>query len=291
MLMNEKMKTNIHIPEQPGKPEFRIGTELADFPVSDCPAYLREGIGGVCISGCASIQVFDNKFKIVPAMVLTLLPWQLVSIKEISPDFRMAFFCNSQTMFMDTLSGLWRLRPGFFFYMRRHVVSKPKEGNIRRFLNYCDLLAYWDKNSPPNCRRETIIQFLRTYYWTVYADYINDPTENKARYSHKEEIAFKFMHYIVEEHSPDKDVAYYAQKLNISPKSLTNMIRSISNHSAHEWIVYYTIFEIKSLLRDSSLDIKSIAINTNFPDQATLSRYFRRYTGMSPSEYRESFFF
>ena len=115
--MNEKMKTNIHIPEQPGKPEFRIGTELADFPVSDCPAYLREGIGGVCISGCASIQVFDNKFKIVPAMVLTLLPWQLVSIKEISPDFRMAFFCNSQTMFMDTLSGLWRLRPGFFFYM------------------------------------------------------------------------------------------------------------------------------------------------------------------------------
>lgn len=99
------------------------------------------------------------------------------------------------------------------------------------------------------------------------------------------------MHYIVEEHSPDKDVAYYAQKLNISPKSLTNMIRSISNHSAHEWIVYYTIFEIKSLLRDSSLDIKSIAVNTNFPDQATLSRYFRRYTGMSPSEYRESFFF
>ena len=90
--MNEKMNTNIHIPDQPGKPEFRIGTELADFPVSDCPAYLREGIGGVCISGCASIQVFDNKFKIVPAMVLTLLPWQLVSIKEISPDFRMAFF-------------------------------------------------------------------------------------------------------------------------------------------------------------------------------------------------------
>ena len=274
-----------------GQPDFRICTELADYPGAESPVYIREGLGGVCLSGHPSIQVFDTKFKIVPGMVLTLLPWQLVSLKEISSDFRMTFFRISQTMFLDVLSGLWRLRPGFFFYMRRHIVYEPEEGNIRRFLNYCDLLAYWDKNSPPNCRRETIIQFLRPYYWTVYSVYINDPAEQKARYSHKEEIAFKFMHYIIEEHSPDKDVAYYARKLNISPKSLTNTIRSISSKSAREWIVYYTIFEIKSLLRDSSLDIKSIAARTHFPDQAMLSRYFRRYTGMSPSKYRESFFF
>lgn len=281
----------MYVPGQSGEPEFYTSTELTDFPVSECPAYLRQGVGGVCLSGRASIQVFDNKFKIGPGMVLTLLPWQLVSIKDVSPDFRITFFCISQAMFLDTLSGLWRLRPGFFFYMRRHIASKPEEGHIGRFLNYCDLLAYWDKNSPQNCRRETIILFLRTYYWTVYAVYINDPTETKVRYSHKEEIAFKFMHYIIEEHSPDKDVAYYARKLNISPKSLTNVIRGISSKSAHEWIVYYTIFEIKSLLRDSSLNIKSIAATTHFPDQATLSRYFRRYTGMSPSKYRESFFF
>lgn len=121
--------------------------------------------------------------------------------------------------------------------------------------------------------------------------YINDPTEEKTRYTHKEETAFLFMQYIIEEHSPDKDVAYYAEKLSLTPKSLTNLVRNVSGQSAREWIVYYTIYEIKMLLRDSSLDIKSIAARTNFPNHATLSRYFRRYTGMPPSKYRESFFF
>ena len=88
-----------------------------------------------------------------------------------------------------------------------------------------------------------------------------------------------------------KDVAYFAQKLGISPKRLTNLIRSISGQSAREWIVYYTILEIKSLLRESSLDIKSIAARVNFPDQTTLSRYFRHYTGVTPSQYRKNIYF
>ncbi len=289
--MNAKPETESHAPGSAENREFRICTEPAEFPASETPSYLQEGIGGVCTSGRASIQVFDTRERIAPGSVFTLLPWQLVSIKEISPDFRMTFFRISPTMFLDILSGLCRLRPDFYFYMRRHFAYRPIEGHIRRFLNFCDLLDYWDKNSPKNCRRETIIQFLRTYYWTVYAFYLNDSGEKKARYSHKEELAFKFMHYIIEEHSPDKEVSYYAQKLNISSKTLTNTIRSISGQSAHEWIVYYTLCEIKSLLRNPALDIKSIASKTNFPDQASLSRYFRRYTGMSPSQYRESFFF
>ena len=107
----------------------------------------------------------------------------------------------------------------------------------------------------------------------------------------KDEYVYQFVRLIIEDHSPDKDVAYFAQKLGISPKRLTNLIRSISGQSAREWIVYYTILEIKSLLRESSLDIKSIAARVNFPDQTTLSRYFRHYTGVTPSQYRKNIYF
>ena len=106
--MDEEPLTDLTGQEAPGKEEFHICTELSDFPVSDCPAFLREGVGGVCISGHITIQVLDNKFRIVPNTVFTLLPWQLAFIKEVSEDFRMTFFRISQTMFIDTLSGLWR---------------------------------------------------------------------------------------------------------------------------------------------------------------------------------------
>lgn len=272
--------------------EFGIYTNLSDLSLTDCPSYLKEGVGAVCQSGTAQIVVFSNRFHIVPGMIVTLLPWQLMSIKEVSEDFRITFFKISQNMFTDTLSSLWRLTPGFLFYMRRHIASEPNEGYIRRFLSFCDLLCYRAEHAPRNCRRESIMQLLRVYYWDVYAAYLNDPqAEKNTAYTRKEEYAYRFIRMIIEKHSPDLDIAYYAGELGITPKYLTNLIRNISGRSAREWIVYYTILEIKSLLRESSMDLKMIASKVNFPDQSTLSRFFRRYTGMTPSQYREKIHF
>ena len=212
--------------------------------------------------------------------------------KEISEDFRITFFKISKDMFSETLSTLWRPASGFLLYMRKHIVSIPDGELIGRFLAYCNLLVYRMKHTPQNCRQESIMQLLRVYFWDVYTVYINDPQAEKSlKFTRKDEYVYQFVRLIIEDHSPDKDVAYFAQKLGISPKRLTNLIRSISGQSAREWIVYYTILEIKSLLRESSLDIKSIAARVNFPDQTTLSRYFRHYTGVTPSQYRKNIYF
>lgn len=272
--------------------EFRISTDLADLPSNDCPSYLLEGLGAVCTAGTATIQVFNARFRIVPEMVVTLLPWQLVSIKEVSDDFGLVFFRVSLDMFTDSLSSLWRLTPDFFIYMRKHVASEPSPGLIPRFRNFCDLLDYRAQYAPANCRRESIMQLLRVYYWDVYTLYINDPAAKKnVRYSRKEEYAFRFMRLIIEEHAPNLDVSHYAAKLGVSPKYLTNLIKSISGQSARDWIVYYAILEIKALLRESSMDLKTIVARVNFPDQSTLSRFFRHYTGMTPTQYRQKIHF
>lgn len=281
----------IHAPGPGGTREFGIYTGMEDFPVTECPAYLTDGIGAVCVSGTITIQVFENRFRIVPGMIFTLIPGQLASVREVSPDFRMTFFRISLDMYTDTLSSLWRLRPGFFFYMRKHIATEADESYIGRFLYFCGTLNFRAEHVPRNCRRESIMQLLRVFYWDVYAVYVNNPTGKNTKYTHKEELACKFMYLIVEEHAPGRDVAHYAKKLGVSPKYLTNLVRSISGRSAHDWIVYYTILEIKALLRESSMDLKSIVARVNFPDQSTLSRFFRRYTGMTPSKYRENIHF
>lgn len=281
--------TKLFRPLEPG--EFGIYTELDELPVSGCPVYLMKGVGGICLSGTATVQVFGHRFRIVRGMVLALFPWQLASIKEVSDDFGIRFFRISHDMFTDTLSSLWRPRPGFFFYMRTHVASEPREEYVGRFLNFCDLLAYRAENAPAICRRESVMQLLRVFYWDIYAIYLNDPQAEKTAYTHKEELAFRFMQTVVEEHSPNRDVAYFAERLGITPKYLTNLMNEISGQSARDWIVYYTIFEIKALLRESAMDLKTIVARVNFPDQSTLSRFFRRYTGMSPSQYRKNIHF
>ena len=234
---------------------FGIYTDIADLPMTGCPSYIEEGIGGVCESGTATIVVFDVPFQIVPNVVITLMPWQLVFIKEISEDFRITFFKISKDMFSETLSTLWRPASGFLLYMRKHIVSIPDGELIGRFLAYCNLLVYRMKHTPQNCRQESIMQLLRVYFWDVYTVYINDPQAEKSlKFTRKDEYVYQFVRLIIED-------------------------------------VYYTILEIKSLLRESSLDIKSIAARVNFPDQTTLSRYFRHYTGVTPSQYRKNIYF
>lgn len=268
--------------------EFGVFTELKDFPVTESPAYLREAVGAVCIAGSAVIEVTESRSKITPGVILILFPWHFASLKQVSPDFRITFFRVSQSMFSDTLSSLWMFRSSLYFFMRRRVVTKSDEGYIARFQYFCDLLAYRSEHTPRVWWRETVMQLLRVFYWDVYVGYTNDTSEQHVRYTHKEELAYRFMRMIVEEHSPNKEVAYYADKLKITSKYLTNLVRSISGQSAHDWIVYFTIIEIKALLRESALDLKTIAERVNFPDQPTFSRFFRRYTGMTPSAYRDS---
>lgn len=292
-----KKKDNEHRPGVPASgwdsSEFGIYTELSDFPVSDAPAYLTGAVGGVCVSGSATLTAFNVKFRIRPDMIVILLPWQLVSIHEVSDDFRVSFFKMSEEMFTDSLSSLWRQTPEFFFYMSKHIAFEPLEGNVRRFDNYCDLLRYRAVNVPEICRRESLMQLLRVFFWDCYTSYIISPDlhNRKFHYTLKEELAYRFLHMILEDHSPDKDVIYYAEKLRVSAKYLTTVMRSLSGHSARDWIVRYMLLEIKSLLRESSMNLKAIAARTRFPDESTMSRFFRHYTGMTPSGYRKKIFF
>ena len=82
--------------------------------------------------------------------------------------------------------------------------------------------------------------------------------------------------------------AFYADKMCISPKYLTMLITDNTGRSAKEWIVEYTILEIKVLLKDSNLEIKEVVSRTNFQSNSTMTRFFRKHTGTT--EYRERMF-
>lgn len=92
---------------------------------------------------------------------------------------------------------------------------------------------------------------------------------------------------MTEHYSTNREVSFYADKLCISPKYLTMVVHDVTGKSAKECIVEHTLLEIKSLLRDASLDIKDVVRLARFSSQSLLSRFFRKHTGMSPSQYRE----
>lgn len=112
------------------------------------------------------------------------------------------------------------------------------------------------------------------------------PEMKHAVQNRAEEYFRQFMQLLGEHFKYERSVGFYARKLCVTPKYLTTLIKRVSGKSVSEWIDNYVILEAKTLLRFSDMSIQEVAYALNFPNQSFFGSYFRRLTGMSPSQYK-----
>lgn len=112
------------------------------------------------------------------------------------------------------------------------------------------------------------------------------PEEQNNAHNRAEEYFKQFTHLLGEHYREERSVGFYARLLCITPKYLTTLIKRISGQSVSEWIDNYVILEAKTLLKYSTMSIQEIAYYLNFPNQSFFGSYFKRNTGMSPSQYK-----
>ena len=86
----------------------------------------------------------------------------------------------------------------------------------------------------------------------------------------------------------ERDVSYYAARLNVSPKYLSATIKRVTGHSVTSYINRHTIPILKDYLNDERLSLSQIADSMNFTSLSYFSRYCTKHLGQSPSEYRQS---
>lgn len=112
------------------------------------------------------------------------------------------------------------------------------------------------------------------------------PEGQNNSHNRAEEYFKQFTHLLGEHFREERSVGFYAHQLCITPKYLTTLIKRISGQSVSEWIDNYVILEAKTLLKYSTMSIQEIAYYLNFPNQSFFGSYFKRNTGMSPSQYK-----
>ena len=86
----------------------------------------------------------------------------------------------------------------------------------------------------------------------------------------------------------ERDVSYYAERLNVSPKYLSATIKRVTGRSVTSYIDRHTIPILKDYLNDERLSLTQIAELMNFASLSYFSRYCTKHLGQSPSEYRQS---
>lgn len=84
----------------------------------------------------------------------------------------------------------------------------------------------------------------------------------------------------------NREVAYYADKLCVTPKYLSEVCKKVSSYSANSWINRYAAIDLVHLLKDKSLSLTAIAYMFDFSSQSHFSRFVQNNLGQKPSAFR-----
>ncbi len=268
--------------------DFKICRNLKYLPLTAYPSYIQTGLVIFCLKGSANISIYDNRHLLCENELAILLPGQLVSFTDLSDDFMTLTFILSSSFYDDVMSGVRRFSPHFFFYMRKHFWFSLDERERVGFNMYFDLLSNRIRPGQGPYRREGLIYLLRFFYVDLYDTYLNNALTvgGDKPDARKDELANQFFKLIMENYKKNREVAFYADKLFITSKYLSMIIKEVSGKTAKDWIIEYIVLEIKALLKNTTMTIQQIAVKTNFSNQSSLGRFFRKHTGLSLLEYR-----
>lgn len=85
----------------------------------------------------------------------------------------------------------------------------------------------------------------------------------------------------------ERTVQFYADRLFINPKYLSQVVKEESDQSPSEWVNEMVMLEAKVLLQNPQLNISEVAQELHFSDASHFGKFFKRHQGNSPKAYRD----
>ncbi len=123
------------------------------------------------------------------------------------------------------------------------------------------------------------IMHAKSYLQQLPAGYV----ENNSRSA---ELYNRFLYSVNQYHRSYNDVAFYAEQLNVSPRYLGQVTKRFGDRSPKAIIDKRIINDIAVLLTTTHKSLKEIAFEMGFSSQSQLSRFFKKQTGLSPSQHK-----
>ena len=140
----------------------------------------------------------------------------------------------------------------------------------------------------PTASREKIISslFAAMFHYVMGILQQHSIPGNGSVSNRTDELFNHFLALLREHCSTERSVEFYAQKMGITPKYLSIILKKKSGRNASKLIDEAVVYEAKRLLKYSGLSIREIAIKLNFASQSFFGKYFKQRVGVSPSRYK-----
>lgn len=234
-------------------------------------------------AGQATVEIDNRSYTLSAGALLTLLPSRLLCSVMCTDDFHcltFAFRFDSMTDFPYVLPTLISEKIEHTPFLLLTAIEQERLEKWHAAIN----THYTFKTHPSY--KEILRSLTFIFTAEVSAIYANHPIKTTA--THREELTDGFFS-LLHEHLPmHRETSFYADRLCITSKYLARVIQQVTGHTPSYWIADFTVREAKTLLKSTTLTVTQISERFNFPNSSFFARYFKRYAGMAPLEYRLS---
>ena len=170
-------------------------------------------------------------------------------------------------------------------------IEKVSDNAFAHILNLCEQLFYYNQEEKEITFSQQIkLSLFTSLVYILVGDFLQGKGKdiNILKNSRKESITMKFLQLVSINFMKEKELKFYADKLLISSKYLSNTVREITNQPPSKFITEALLNNAKILLLNSDNSIKEISNELDFSDQYAFGKFFKKHTGLSPSNFKKT---
>lgn len=249
------------------------------------PCRMKAEIFVLCMEGEIEASVNLNRIRVKPNSFITILPGSIFQIHQIEGNFQI-FFIGFSSQFISGTNIIKSVMDSLYTIKENPVINLKEEA-AQLFKDYFSLLIKVYQFFGNKMNNEILNHLLSGILMGVGAMY-KDKTYNKIGLSKAEQINKKFGQLVMQNYTTQRSVAWYAKKLSITPAHLSTIIKQTTGKTCNEIITTMVIMDAKAQLKSTDLSIHDIAYSLNFTNMSFFGKYFKRYAGVGPLEYRNT---
>jgi AraC-like DNA-binding protein len=265
-----------------------IGDDLVLFenpkiPLAfDHPFKLNVVVATICIKGSVKGAINLKPFIAQSPCLIAVLPGQILQYESISEDFSGLFILMSKR-FSESLD--MQNKIPLFLSAQDNTSFPLEEISLEAMKDYYHMLKRIVRQTEHPYRMEVAKHLTMALFYGL--GYLYHTSSGKEKKTKHEIMAERFLQLIQANYKKQRNLDFYADKLCLTPKYLSKVIKENSGLSANDWIDNYVVLEAKALLKSTNMTIQQISDELDFPSQSFFGKYFKRCTGVSPSDYKK----
>ncbi|MCI1779782.1 MAG: helix-turn-helix domain-containing protein [Bacteroidales bacterium] len=237
----------------------------------------------ICTNGDCSISIESKSYHMEKGNMCVVFPNDVLFLRNKSTDF-MGYTAACTPEFLNSVN----IASGtsIYLYIKGNPCILLNKDELTYMLKLLDFLKIHDSLTDHPCRNEISRSLVACIIYEVIGIYKSQTPLEQQPYSRKNKIFFDFTDLVVANFKKEKNVAFYAGKLCITPRHLSSVCKEITGNGAKQCIDNHVINNIYALLSSTDLTIAQISEKLNFPNASFFTKFFKKHTGQTPRQYR-----